>query len=164
MKTKRNIYFSLLSGKLVLATYMTRMKKKKKKFYCQEKEKGIKTFPVLYILTYLNGSLHHKKPKNTKHVICHYKSAEDTKNIASAVSPLCPNCICVIPGLEQGFLYSLYFSLFTFHSVFESLGIEGPGLGIQLDVQALTWMIRSFHLSAIPLGSSSTVMLSLSCV
>lgn len=41
---------------------------------------------------------------------------------------------------------------------FESLEAECSGFGIQLDVQALTWMIESFHLSAMPLGSSLTVV------
>lgn len=51
-------------------------------------------------------------------------------------------------------LLSLYLSL----CFFESLEAECSGFGIQLDVQALTWMIESFHLSAMPLGSSLTVV------
>lgn len=59
---------------------------------------------------------------------------------------------------------SLSLSLTLF---FESLDIECPSLGIQLCVQAQTWMIKSFHLSAIPLGSSLTFMFrvgSVSCI
>lgn len=45
--------------------------------------------------------------------------------------------------------------------------MEYTGFSIQLGIQPLTWVIKSFHLSAMPLGSLSTAMFgvgSVSCL
>lgn len=61
---------------------------------------------------------------------------QNIQSIASAVSLFCPNFMCVIPDLEQGFCtlctaLSLPLTLF-----FDTLDIDCPGLGIQLCIQA----------------------------